>query len=234
MRIVCACSLLRNADRTVPYHLGLKPQREGGVLKWKLMLSTMPVVLALLGIKLFLELVLGFQGLIDFSDVGIILTSGVFLIGFLLAGTMADYKEAEKLPADMACTLETLEEIFALAATDRPSLDTRELRREVLTLTDSIRDWLVRKCTTDQVYAAMTRMSEVLHAALLGRAGLRAAAALRHGGRRRHLPHRDLPARARPRAVEGGLRAALAAGPRTAATARTPTACSTTTSTRWC
>ena len=45
-------------------------------------------------------------------------------------------------------------------------------------------------------------------AGLLGRAGLRAAAALRHGSRRRHQPHRHLPARARPRALEGGLRAA--------------------------
>ncbi len=49
------------------------------------------------------------------------------------------------------------------------------------------------------------------HAAgLLGPAGLRAAAALRHGSRRRHLPHRDLPARARARALARGLRAALA------------------------
>ena len=151
-----------NANGAVPYHLGLKPQREGGVLKWKLMLSTLPIVLALLGVKLILEQVLGFKGLIDFSDVGIILTSGVFLIGFLLAGTMADYKEAEKLPADLSCTLETLEEIFVLAATGRPGLDVRELRREVLTLTDSIREWLAGKRTTDQVYGAMTRMSEVL------------------------------------------------------------------------
>ena len=45
-------------------------------------------------------------------------------------------------------------------------------------------------------------------AVLLGRAGLRAAAALRHGSRRRHLAHRHLPARARPRALEGRLRAA--------------------------
>jgi len=132
------------------------------VLKWKLMVSTLPVVLALLGLKLFLEQVMGFEGLIDFSDVGIILTSGVFLIGFLLAGTMSDYKEAEKLPADLSCTLETIEEIFVLASTDRPELDLDELRRELLTLTDAIRDWLVRKCSTAEVYAAMTRLSDVL------------------------------------------------------------------------
>ncbi len=132
------------------------------MLKWKLMISTLPVVLMLLGIKLFLEHVLGFEGLIDFSDVGIILTSGVFLIGFLLAGTMADYKEAEKLPADLSCTLETLEEIFVLAATDRPGLDVTELRCEVLVLTDAIRSWLGGRCASPDVYAAMTRVSDVL------------------------------------------------------------------------
>jgi hypothetical protein len=134
----------------------------GFVLKWKLMLSTFPIVLALLAAKLFLEFVLGFEGLIDFSDVGIILTAGVFLIGFLLAGTMADYKEAEKLPADLSCTLEAIEEIFVLAATDRPALDLTALRRELLALTDAIRDWLMRIRSTPEVYAAMTRLSEVL------------------------------------------------------------------------
>ena len=47
-------------------------------------------------------------------------------------------------------------------------------------------------------------------AAVLGRAGLRDPAALRHGGRRRHLPPGDHAARARPRALERRLRPALA------------------------
>ncbi len=132
------------------------------MLKWKLMLSTLPVVAAILALKLFLDFVVGFQGLIDFSDVGIILTAGVFLTGFLLAGTMADYKEAEKLPAEIACTLETLEDIFVLAATDRPILSVPDLRRELLALTDAIRDWILRLRTTPEVYAAMTRLSVVL------------------------------------------------------------------------
>ena len=132
------------------------------MLKWKLMLSTLPAVMAILAVKLFLELGMGFQGLIDFSDVGIILTAGVFLIGFLLAGTMADYKEAEKLPAELSCTLETIEEIFVLAATDRPALNLHELRRELLAMTDAIKDWLMRLRSTPEVYAAMTRLSEVL------------------------------------------------------------------------
>ena len=51
-------------------------------------------------------------------------------------------------------------------------------------------------------------------AAVLGRPGLRAAAAARHGGGRRHLPHGHLPALHRPGTLERGLCAALAAAHR--------------------
>src|SRR5262245_64074987 len=84
------------------------------MLKWKLMLSTLPIVVAMAALKLLLDMVLQFRGLVPFSDVGVILTACVFLIGFLLAGTMADYKESERLPAEIAATLETIEELFAL------------------------------------------------------------------------------------------------------------------------
>jgi len=131
------------------------------VLKWKLMLSTLPMVAGILAVKLFLEFVMNFSGLIDFSDVGIILTAGVFLIGFLLAGTMADYKEAEKLPADISCTLETIEEIFVLAGTNRPALKLPYLRRELLALTDAIKGWLMKQRSTVEVYAAMTQLNGV-------------------------------------------------------------------------
>src|SRR5436190_8890809 len=51
---------------------------------------------------------------------------------------------------------------------------------------------------------------------LLGGAGLRADPAARHRGRRGHLPSRDVPARARPRALARGLRAAFATADRRA------------------
>src|SRR3546814_7945815 len=53
-------------------------------------------------------------------------------------------------------------------------------------------------------------------AGLLGAPGLRHPAALRHGGRGRHLPSRHHPARAGAGDLEGGLRAALAAADRRA------------------
>jgi hypothetical protein len=131
------------------------------VLKWKLMISTLPIVIAMAGVKLLLDVGFKFGGLVPFADVGVILTACVFLIGFLLAGTMADYKESERLPAEIAATLESIEEIFALAATNRPGLKLPMLRRSVLELTDAIKNWLVHRPDTD-VYGALSRMGEVI------------------------------------------------------------------------
>jgi hypothetical protein len=123
------------------------------------MVTTLPYVAAILAVKLFLEFALGFSGLVDFSDVGIVLTAGVFLIGFLLAGTMADYKDAERLPAELASTLESIEEIFVLAATNHPGLDPTGLRRGLLTMTDAIKDWLLKKPPVKDVYQEMAALN---------------------------------------------------------------------------
>ena len=123
------------------------------------MRTTLPYVAAILAAKLFLQFVLGFQGIVDFADVGVVLTAGVFLLGFLLAGTMADYKEAEKIPAELASTFEAIEEIFALAATSRPGLDLARLRRGLLGMIDTLQDWLLGRRPPADVYAAMTDLS---------------------------------------------------------------------------
>jgi hypothetical protein len=118
------------------------------------------------GIKVVLEFAAGFAGVVEFSDVGVVLTGAVFLTGFLLAGTMSDYKESEKLPGDVATQLEAMEDMYALAVLQK-GVDGKVLRRQLLTLTDSIRNWLLKKETTAQVFTAMSVMNETSSAYLL-------------------------------------------------------------------
>jgi hypothetical protein len=139
--------------------------------KWRLMLTTLPVVAVVLVAKMAVQFWLGFDGLVPFSDVGVIMTACVFLIGFLLAGTMADYKESEKLPAEISTTLETLEEILMLGATNRPGLHLPELRRSVLELTDAIKSWLVHRQSTDEVYGSLSAMGRVIRRLEMAGAG---------------------------------------------------------------
>ncbi|PZR17607.1 MAG: hypothetical protein DI536_04645 [Archangium gephyra] len=141
------------------------------MIKWKLMISTLPFVAIVTAIKALMEFVFHVKGVVDFGDVGIVLTAGVFLSGFVLAGTMADYKEAEKLPSEIAITLETIEEIFILACTGRPALAIGEFKRETLAVTDIIKAWLINAKKTPEVFQALTHMNVVIRKLEAGGAG---------------------------------------------------------------
>src|SRR5581483_5534468 len=110
--------------------------------KWKLMLTTLPIVAGVLAVKLVLEFVVQWAGVVDFADIGIVLTAGVFLTGFMLAGVMQDYKESEKLPGEIASILETIEEVCVQGAASRPNIDAKPRRGGVLKVTEALYDWL--------------------------------------------------------------------------------------------
>src|SRR5512146_3266422 len=103
------------------------------------MLTTVPFMLAAVALKLVLDRGLQVPGWLEMGDVGPVLTGGVFLIGFMLAGTMADYKESEKLPGEVCCALEAIEEVFGQAAAAKPAVALEPLRRSLLETTDQIR-----------------------------------------------------------------------------------------------
>ena len=142
-------------------------------IKWKPMIWSIPYVLAVLVVKLVLHK-LDQPGVLEFSDLGIVYTGGVFLLGFNLAGTMADYKESERIPGELACIFETLEDSLRQAAKLKPELDLhrcRQLHAEVL---DAVIDWLLRKEGQPAVFDDVSSAMEVAHA--LDRAGTPAIA----------------------------------------------------------
>jgi hypothetical protein len=133
------------------------------MVKWKLMLSTMPFVAATVACKLFLENVVNFHGIVEFADVGIVLNGGVFLIGFMLAGTMSDFKESERLPADMACSLEAIEEAFVQAGVGRPAIDVAAGRRAVFDTANTLNAWLHKTTHKAAHFEALSRLADSLY-----------------------------------------------------------------------
>ena len=133
------------------------------LIKWRLMLTSLPYVAFAVVVKLGLEKAFDFQGVIEFSDVGLVLTGGVFLVGFMLAGTMADYKESEKIPAELACILETLEETIAQAAASKPEIDEKALRMTLFDVSQGIHDWLFKKLTQERLFQRLDDLAKALH-----------------------------------------------------------------------
>ena len=73
------------------------------LLKWQLLAWTAPFAGVILALKIGLLHGFGFEGYFEFSQIQIILTSGIFLTGFMLAGTLSDYKESERIQDVSLC-----------------------------------------------------------------------------------------------------------------------------------
>ena len=144
--------------------------------KWGLLVSTLPIVLVVAGIKVLLRVGFHFEGLIEFGDVGVVLTGAVFLIGFMLSGVMSDYKESEKLPGELACTLENLEETL-VAGAHLKALDGAAMRRAVIDLTEAVRRWLFKEIKDDDVFTAVSGLSTQLEQLEVAGAGFAASKA---------------------------------------------------------
>jgi hypothetical protein len=129
------------------------------MLKWKLMLTTLPLVLIFLAVKFGMQIGLDFGGMIKFSDIAIVLTGGIFLIGFMLAGTMSDYKESEKLPGEMAACLETIDEALCHISASKQNIQPTDAHEWILDLTTTIENWMHKEHSSSKVFESISSIS---------------------------------------------------------------------------
>jgi hypothetical protein len=109
-----------------------------------------------------------FHDLIELSDITIIFTGAFFVFGLLLAPTMADFKESEKIPGEVAANLEVIKDWISLAfraprtgTSDlcKEELSSSFLRQEMLTITDGIIAWIYSSGKDSNVIFPLIRKS---------------------------------------------------------------------------
>ncbi len=144
------------------------------MIKWKLMLTTIPITLLILAIKFGIEHVLMYEGLVKFSEIGLVITGGIFLIGFMLAGTMADYKESEKIPSEIACAIETIEDTILLGHGYKGGYDLSEMRRQLNEVTEAIINWFKHNGAEEDVFRRLNSITNI--ALTMEKAGIGAIA----------------------------------------------------------
>lgn len=121
-----------------------------------IILKSFIAALAILGIKNFVFKNLSLYGqdfhdLIELSDITIIFTGAFFVFGLLLAATMTDFKESEKIPGEVASNLEAIKDWIYLAfraprtgTSDlcKEELNSAFLRGEMIAITNGIITWI--------------------------------------------------------------------------------------------
>ena len=97
---------------------------------------------------------------LDFSPLltGVI-AAEVFIIGFILSGTAADFKEAERLPGELAATLETIGDECLIMDAELHLPEARQCLSLLAEIGGSVRLWLLHDTDLDDVIADLRRLN---------------------------------------------------------------------------
>lgn len=126
------------------------------LLNRSIIVKSIIAAVAVLSIKNFIFKSLSIYGqdfhdLIELSDITIIFTGAFFVFGLLLAATMSDFKESERIPGEVASNLEAIKDWIYLAfkaprngTTElcKEPLNSVFLRKEMLGITEGIISWI--------------------------------------------------------------------------------------------
>ncbi len=118
--------------------------------KWHIGLRTLPLVAIVLCIKYIVH-TMGYELLELNSLFTAIISANIFLIGFLISGTLVDYKESEKLPGELSSSLETLADEAIIIYQQKKSRDAVVFMEKLVHFNDLLLDWFYKKIHTDEL-----------------------------------------------------------------------------------
>lgn len=118
--------------------------------RWRLAAKVAPVVAVAAAIKIVLD-IQGWEPIPLSPLYTGLVAATVFLLGFLLAGTLADYKESEKLPGDLAASLETIADECLILHSDKHAEPARECLGQLRDLVGAVLSWFYRSESTAAV-----------------------------------------------------------------------------------
>lgn len=92
-----------------------------------------------------------------------LLAGNVFLLGFLLAGTLSDYKESEKLPGDLAGSVETIADECLILYRDKRASAAQRCLEHLSVISRALRDWFRGRETSASVFERISELNGFFH-----------------------------------------------------------------------
>ena len=123
--------------------------------KWHLAVRVLPFVFLVIGAKYLIHL-------FDFEILGLsplftaLISANIFLIGFLISGVLADYKESEKIPGDLANSIESLADECAIIVKNKKAPAAKKFFKEIDEFITSLIRWFHREERTRNIYDRLT------------------------------------------------------------------------------
>lgn len=118
--------------------------------KWKLSLKVIPLIVLIVMTKLVIHYS-GYEFLTLNSLFTAIISANIFLIGFLISGTLADHKESEKLPSDLASSIETMTDEGLIIYQNKKSPEAKKYLQKMVSFNQSLIAWFYKKERTENI-----------------------------------------------------------------------------------
>jgi hypothetical protein len=118
------------------------------------------LVIIIIGIK-FIAHACGLEFLTINNLFSGIIAANVFLMGFLLSGVLSDYKESEKIPGEIASSVNCIFSELIYLYDDKKILKCKECMSYCQELTNSILEWFHRKERTTYLIAKTRHLNSL-------------------------------------------------------------------------
>ncbi len=126
--------------------------------KWTLSFKVLPLAAIAVAAK-FVMHSLGWE-VISLSPLfSGLLAATVFLLGFLISGVLTDYKESEKLPGEIAVSLEAIADEATIIYSSKKAQPAADLLAHLTELADMIREWLYGRASSEGMMEKVTGLN---------------------------------------------------------------------------
>lgn len=129
--------------------------------RWAIAIKIAPILLVLVGLRAAVEAM--DASFIDLTTLfGSMVAANVFVLGFLLAGTLADYKESERLPGELASSIETITDECLITYRNKSAPEAQGAVVYMADLSSAVGRWFHKKERTKDLLNRVSGMNAFL------------------------------------------------------------------------
>jgi hypothetical protein len=127
--------------------------------KWHILFKILPLLVLIIALKIAFYLS-NFEVISLSALFTSLIAATTFLIGFLITGVISDYKESEKLPGEMAATLEAIYDEAYIINKNKQTTLTNEFMEFQRGLIQSVEDWFFKKERTKNLMVKVSKLND--------------------------------------------------------------------------
>jgi hypothetical protein len=127
--------------------------------KWHLAIKTFPIIVLVILAK-YVAHYFNVEFLSLNALFTAIISANIFLIGFLITGTLSDFKESERLPGEIASSLQAIVDEAYIIYLNKKSQESLDLIEKIRDLNQSLVSWFYKKTKTESIYQKLIELNE--------------------------------------------------------------------------